>query len=588
MTKLSDASGFRIGGTAVDKIYVGSSLVFDLAGGGGGGGGNDPQEVAFWGEVATDPYWDSVSLLLNFDGTDGSTTFIDSGPQNLTADITRSGAPTISTAQSKFGGASGFFPYASSQSAPALFPPNSPLFDPGSGRFTAECWVRYVTARGRPAAPFRNPMYSPYTAGGYLEVRGGLGGASNVGSLTVDQWSFVAICRDGAEMRLYIDGTLSHAANIGTSAVFKLDMIGAGSLAQSITDGRDSFGGYLDDFRYTKGVCRYSGSTAPVPTSALAAPAVGEILLGLDLASEATAYQGATTLAIAASAYQASVSAYQWQKRASGSQSWQNISGQTTNSLSLTGLTDAENTGDSYRCLVTGPLGMVRSTETTLTVDESGINGDNRFRVTAPASTTSLTAAVESTTGYWKMVSSTGQDSGVIGSQWSQWSPYYFLTGTVSGLPGNAEKTLEVFSCDASGNPSGELEYVSFAPSSQSITRVDASGCASLRGFRVSSSTAPSGSWSGSSSLPATLESVRAVGVAGSGGFYSQWGAYPANVSEGINVEGQLLGAAALNQLYADLSNGTNDARIFVGGNPGTASDDPTIATAKGYTVFGS
>jgi hypothetical protein len=313
--------------------------------------------------------------------------------------------------------------------------------------------------------------------------------------------------------------------------------------------------------------------------------------------------------------------------------------------------------------------------------NESGINGDNRFRVTAPATTTSLTAAVETTTGYWKMVSSpassepaaitlsgvqdtvnwsggtgtqtftrvadqngrarynvfiwpggnyyvewsgsewrlirhtdtvlatnsadeptppasgwsgepniaiTYQSSLVFGSQWSQYSPYYFITGSIVGMPSGSEKTVEVFSCDANGDPSGELEYVSFAPSSQSITRVDASGCASLRGFRVSSSTAPSASWAGGSSLPSTIESIRAVGVAGNGGSYSQWGNYPANVSEGINVEGQQLDAFALNQLYTDLGTGTNIARIFVGGNPGTSGDDPTIATAKDYTVFGS
>jgi hypothetical protein len=82
--------------------------------------------------------------------------------------------------------------------------------------------------------------------------------------------------------------------------------------------------------------------------------------------------------------------------------------------------------------------------------------------------------------------------------------------------------------------------------------------------------------------------SVRAVGVAGQNGSYSQWGAYPANVSAGINIAGQSLSAAALNQLYTDLANGTNSARIFVAGNPGISSDNTSIATAKNYTVFGS
>ena len=59
-------------------------------------------------------------------------------------------------------------------------------------------------------------------------------------------------------------------------------------------------------------------------------------------------------------------------------------------------------------------------------------------------------------------------------------------------------------------------------------------------------------------------------------------------VTEGINVAGQTLSAAALNQLYEDLGNGINSARIFVPGNPGTAEDNESIATGKGYTIFGS
>jgi len=47
------------------------------------------------------------------------------------------------------------------------------------------------------------------------------------------------------------------------------------------------------------------------------------------------------------------------------------------------------------------------------------------------------------------------------------------------------------------------------------------------------------------------------------------------------------LAAADLNQFYTDL--GASDAgRLSVQGNPGISADTPSIATAKGYTVFGS
>ena len=54
-----------------------------------------------------DPYWSSVSLLLHMNGSNGSTTFTDSSSNNYT--VTAYGHAQISTAQSKFGGASGLF-----------------------------------------------------------------------------------------------------------------------------------------------------------------------------------------------------------------------------------------------------------------------------------------------------------------------------------------------------------------------------------------------------------------------------------------------------------------------------------------------
>jgi hypothetical protein len=556
------------------------------------------QNVAFWADEATDPYWDSVSLLLNFDGADGSNTFTDSGPHNLTSQIEVRHDTAISTAQSKFGGSSGFFyntgPYGKALVLPSdghsSLSQTNPLLDPGAGDFTAECWVYPTVAQPRASAPFRNPMYSPFTNGGYLETLAGYGGPSSVGSLALNEWSHVAVCREGSSLKLFLNGALSHSSNIGTGVVYPLDAVGAGSIGGTENGWIASWCGYLDDFRYTKGVARYEGTSAfAPPASAFAAPTAGEIMFSSDLQPTKTIYGGDGSLSITATAYQSAVSGYQWQKQDAGSSLWENVAGATANSLALSGLSDAADTGDSYRCLVTGPLGTVRSAEATLTIDESGINGDNRFRVTAAAATTTLSAAVDSTTGYWKMVSSTGQSSAVLGHQYAQYSPYYFNTGSISGMPSGAEKTVEVFSCDASGNPSGELEYVSFAFSSQAITAADASGCTSLQGFNLSSSASPySMMGGGSGAMPAALVSVRAVGVAGNGGFYSQYGPYPANVASGVNVSGQTLQAAALDQLYADLANGLNTARIFVGGNPGTASDDPTIATAKGYTIFGS
>ena len=48
----------------------------------------------------------------------------------------------------------------------------------------------------------------------------------------------------------------------------------------------------------------------------------------------------------------------------------------------------------------------------------------------------------------------------------------------------------------------------------------------------------------------------------------------------------QYLGTAAIDQFFSDLPPTTNGVIINLQDNPGSATCDPTIATAKGYTVI--
>ena len=57
----------------------------------------------------------------------------------------------------------------------------------------------------------------------------------------------------------------------------------------------------------------------------------------------------------------------------------------------------------------------------------------------------------------------------------------------------------------------------------------------------------------------------------------------------GANIESNSLSSTALDRFYADLGlAGTAGAPVFAAGNPGIGSDTPSIATGKGYTVYGS
>lgn len=59
-------------------------------------------------------------------------------------------------------------------------------------------------------------------------------------------------------------------------------------------------------------------------------------------------------------------------------------------------------------------------------------------------------------------------------------------------------------------------------------------------------------------------------------------------LTRGVSVATNLLEAAALDALYTSLGTAAGAQVINVTGNPGTTSDNPTIATGKGWTVTGS
>ena len=81
-----------------------------------------------------------------------------------------------------------------------------------------------------------------------------------------------------------------------------------------------------------------------------------------------------------------------------------------------------------------------------------------------------------------------------------------------------------------------------------------------------------------------SLTSVRAVGQ--NPLVYKYWSSN--SFQDGVKLQNNNLSAAALDQFYTDLSTPVFTSYIRVDGNPGVGSDNPAIATAKGYTVLGS
>jgi hypothetical protein len=86
-----------------------------------------------------DPYFSNVALLMHMDGGNNSTTF--SSNANNGKVLTASGSTKISTAQSKFGGAS----VVLNGTSDALLTPASTDLSFYNTPFTVEMWVNFAS-----------------------------------------------------------------------------------------------------------------------------------------------------------------------------------------------------------------------------------------------------------------------------------------------------------------------------------------------------------------------------------------------------------------------------------------------------------
>ena len=79
---------------------------------------------------------------------------------------------------------------------------------------------------------------------------------------TNDQWQHFAVVREGSTMTLYIDGTArgtgSNSTDFNRSRPFRL-----GNIHNATANGGYGFPGYIDDFRVTKGLARYTSNFTP-------------------------------------------------------------------------------------------------------------------------------------------------------------------------------------------------------------------------------------------------------------------------------------------------------------------------------------
>lgn len=218
--------------------------------------------AAFPDSAPDDPYFSSVKLLLHCDGADGSTTFTDVAGHTVVAN----GNVQIDTAQSKFGGASAYFPAAGDY----LSITTGSEFAFGTGDFTIELWLRLETALGswRPILSKRSAS-SPSTVVDFVLEVSPDGQVLFVAAdsrpiliysntlLVTGTTYHISACRRSGVTSLYIDGILN-GSSAGSGNITNNHPLLVGKYNDSATFG---LGGWIDDLRITAGVARY----APVP-----------------------------------------------------------------------------------------------------------------------------------------------------------------------------------------------------------------------------------------------------------------------------------------------------------------------------------
>ena len=217
------------------------------------------------GTTVGDVYFPQTKLLLPFDGTNGATTTSDLSNSNHT--VTFNGNAQISTSLSKFGGSSCYL----DGSGDYISTPSSSAFEFGTADFTIEFWARRTGAGSYPYIFDCRPAganavlitiyldhansYVPHV---YINnaVR-----ITSTASMSVDTWYHIALVRSSGTTTLYMNGSSVGSFSDSFSYIAAPFRLGAYS------NGGYGFTGYVDDFRTTKGIARYTSSFTP-PTTA--------------------------------------------------------------------------------------------------------------------------------------------------------------------------------------------------------------------------------------------------------------------------------------------------------------------------------
>lgn len=206
----------------------------------------------------TDPLWSNVVFMSNFQGTNGSTTFVD---EKAGKTMTAVGDAQLDTSFKTHGVSSlkldGVGDYVTIEAS-------ADFNFGGTDDFCVEAWV-WVDSSDYNAGIIclQSRLYYLTFSSGIMYAGNGSGNACQYSFAGyTDKWTHVAHTRSGGVHRIFFDGVIK-ATSSATAAVF-------GASDSSLLIGRDpSFGEikmWVNGVRVTKGAARYTANFTPPST----------------------------------------------------------------------------------------------------------------------------------------------------------------------------------------------------------------------------------------------------------------------------------------------------------------------------------
>lgn len=284
-----------------------------------------------------DIHYDSTSVLMNFEGTNGQTAHYDQSKYNHT--LTNTGAVALSSSQKPFGATSASFNGSTKYLRIAH---NASAFD-FSGDFTIEVSFRTATTSGFTTildkANYDGPGSGPFCIAvynGYLYLAIASGGSFSSWNvmdyfgtygIAVNTWYHLAVSRSGSSLKAFVNGVLIASATSSAALVPSSQTLSIGRRQQGASGG-SYFNGFIKNLRITIGVGRYESNYSS-PTTIFKTNS-GDVGKNLIVASDITSLEFGTSGA-------------NKNKLVSAWANFNSVTGTITNSSNISSITDGGN-----------------------------------------------------------------------------------------------------------------------------------------------------------------------------------------------------------------------------------------------------